>query len=171
MQGHPAGGPMVFLVPLIAVAVIVLRNARERKLTVERLWVAPAALLLLAGLGLARQAPPSPTRLGVEIAALGLGAAAGWWRGRLTRIAVDPATHALTSRTSPAGMLLILALFVVRYGLRTFGAENPGTLHVSAAAVTDALMLVTVGLVCAQRLEIALRATRMLNEARGKAPP
>jgi hypothetical protein len=160
---------MVYLVPLIAVALIVLRNARERKLKVERLWVAPLAFLVLIGLAFAQQAPPGPAMLAIDLLALGLGAVAGWWRGRLTRIAVDPATHALTSKTSPVGMLLILALFVVRYALRAFGSQTAGLLHVSAAAVTDALTLLAVGVVCAQRLEIALRATRMLNEARASA--
>jgi hypothetical protein len=64
-------------------------------------------------------------------------------------------------------MLLILALFAVRYGVRTIGAE---TLHVSVLGVTDALMLLAVGLVCAQRLEIALRATRLVREARSARP-
>ena len=35
----------------------------------------------------------------------------------------------------------------------------------------DAALVVSVGLVCAQRLEIALRATRLLNEARAGGPP
>jgi hypothetical protein len=159
---------MVYLAPLLAVAMIVLRNARARRLRVERLWVAPLALLILIGLALAREAPPGPAMLAVDLAALALGAVAGWWRGRLTRITVDPATHALTSRTSPVGMLLILALFVLRSGIRAMGAQTAGALHIPARGLADALLLVTVGLVCAQRLEIALRATRMLREARGK---
>lgn len=171
MQGHSAGGPLVYLVPLVAVALIVLRNARERSLKVERLWIAPLALLVLVGASFTQQTPPGPAALAVDLVGLVLGAIAGWWRGRFTRIAVDPATHALTSRTSPVGMLLILALFVVRYGLRAYGSETAGVLHVSAAAVTDALTLLAVGLVCAQRLEIALRATRMLNAARASAQP
>jgi hypothetical protein len=36
--------------------------------------------------------------------------------------------------------------------------------------VTSALMLLGVGLVCAQRLEIAIRARRLLREARSKSP-
>src|SRR6185312_256220 len=112
------------------------------------------------------QPAPGPVLLATEAAALVLGALAGWWRGRLTRITVDPATHALTSRTSPLGMLLILALFAVRYALRSFGAQTAGALHLSAVVLTDVLMLLAVGIVCAQRLEIALRATRLLNAAR-----
>ena len=63
-------------------------------------------------------------------------------------------------------MLLILALFAVRYGLRSFGTQTASTLHVSALQIADVLMLLAVGIVCTQRLEIALRATRLLSEAR-----
>ena len=167
MDGAQApSGPWVYLIPLIAVAMIALRNVRERKLKVERLWVSPVLFLALTALMLAHQPPPGPAMLAVDAAVLGLGALAGWWRGRLTRIAVDPATHALTSKTSPLGMLLILAIFAVRYALRSFGAQTAGALHVSALQITDALMLLAVGIVCTQRLEIALRATRLLSEAR-----
>ena len=165
---HAPTGPWVYLIPLIAVAMVVLRNSRERRLKVERLWVSPVLFLALTAVTLANQPAPGPVLLAIEAAALGLGALAGWWRGRLTRIAVDPATHALTSRTSPLGMLLLLALFAVRYALRSFGAQTAGALHLSAVVLTDVLMLLAVGIVCAQRLEIALRATRLLNEARAQ---
>ena len=167
MYGPGPSGPWVYLVPLIAVAMVVLRNSRERKLKVERLWIAPVAFLILTGLVLAAQPPPGLALLAVNLLALVVGASAGWWRGRLTRLSVDPETHDLTSKTSPLGMLLILALFALRYFLRTMGAQGASMLHVSALQVTDALMLFAVGLVCAQRLEIALRATRLLEKARG----
>jgi hypothetical protein len=165
---HAPTGPWVYLIPLIAVAMVVLRNARERKLKVERLWISPVLFLVLTAITLANQPAPGPVLLATEAAALVLGALAGWWRGRLTRITVDPATHALTSRPSPLGMLLILALFAVRYALRSFGAQTAGALHLSAVVLTDVLMLLAVGIVCAQRLEIALRATRLLNAARAE---
>lgn len=159
-------GPWTYLVPLIAVVMIVVRNARGRRLRVEQLWIAPLLFLAFTGLTFTHQAPPAPMFLGMDIAALALGAFAGWWRGRLTRITVDPQTHVLTSKTSPLGMLLILAIFALRYSLRSFGAQTAGLLHVSVLQITDVLMLLAVGLVCAQRLEIALRATQLLNEVR-----
>jgi len=166
MVAQAASGPWVYLTPLIAVAVMILRNARERRLKIERLWIPPALILALTAATFARQPPPDIGMLGLHAAALGLGALGGWWRGRLTRITVDPATHELTSKTSPLGMLLILGIFAARYALRSYGAATAGLLHVSALAVTEALMLLAVGLVCAQRLEIFLRATRMLRAAR-----
>jgi hypothetical protein len=47
MGGPAPSGPWIYLVPLIAVAMIVLRNARTRRLKVERLWISPALFLLL----------------------------------------------------------------------------------------------------------------------------
>jgi hypothetical protein len=90
-------------------------------------------------------------------------------RTGFTRIAVDPATHALTSQTSPVGMLLILAIFGLRAGLRIYATEHAGALHVSLEDVTDAFLLLAVGVVCAQRLEIALRASRLLRQTRTSA--
>jgi hypothetical protein len=166
MGGPAPSGPWIYLVPLIAVAMIVLRNARTRRLKVERLWISPALFLLLTAALFASQPLPGPAMIAVDALALILGAVGGWWRGRLTRITVDPATHDLTSKASPLGMLLVLAIFALRYGLRSLGPQTAGGLHVSALQITDGLMLVAVGLVCAQRLEIALRATRLLAAAR-----
>jgi hypothetical protein len=134
------------------------------------LWVAPVTILALVGLTLSREGMPTPLMLAIDIAAVVIGAALGWWRARFTHIAVDPATHALTSRASPVGMLIILGIFAVRYGIRLYAAQNVNTLGVSANAVADAALVISVGLVCAQRLEIALRATRLLNEARAGGP-
>jgi hypothetical protein len=170
MRGQALHGPSLYLVPLIAVAMVVLRNTRERRLKIERLWIAPLLLLLLAGLSFSAQRPPGPLTLALDLAAFAVGAVAGWWRGRLTRITVDPDTHALTSKASAAGMLLILVLFTTRYALRSLGSETAGLLHVSVVQITDALLLLAVGLVGAQRLEIGLRATRLLREARSPQP-
>ncbi|MFC3070082.1 CcdC protein domain-containing protein [Phenylobacterium soli] len=167
MQHQPANlGVWAYLFPLIAIGMVILRNSRARRLRIEALWVSPLVILLLVGLALAQEGVPSPAGLALDIAALALGALLGWWRGRFTHITVDPETHALTSRASPVGMLLILGIFALRYGLRTFAAENAGALHMSVSTVADAALVITVGLVCAQRLEIALRASRLLAEAR-----
>jgi hypothetical protein len=165
---HPtaATGPWTYLVPLIAVAMVILRNSRARRLRIESLWIAPVMILALVGLSLSQEGVPTPARMAIDIAALGGGALVGWWRARFTTIAVDPATHQLTSRASPIGMLVILGLFAVRYGLRAYATQNAGALHLSVNVVADALLVMTVGLVCAQRLEIALRASRLLAEAR-----
>jgi hypothetical protein len=155
-----------YLVPLIAIAMVILRNSRARSLKVERLWIMPTVILIATALAFTQQRMPAPAMILVDIALLAAGAGLGWWRARVTRITVDPETHNLTSQASPVGMLLILGIFALRYGLRAYAAQNAGALHVSITDITDGFLLLAVGIVCAQRLELALRATRLLNEAR-----
>lgn len=154
------------MVPLVAIALVILRNSRARRLRIETLWIMPVVILLLVGLSFSQQGLPSPLMLAVDIAALAIGALLGWWRARFTHISVDPATHQLTSRASPIGMLVILAIFALRYLVRAYAGQSASSLGLPAIAVADALLIITVGLVCAQRLELALRANRLLDEAR-----
>lgn len=171
MQPHGGpDGPWVYVIPLVVLALVFLRNARARRLRIEQLWIMPTILLVLAGVMLFMQKPPSTLMLGVYAVALGLGALAGWWRGRLTNITIDPATHELTSKASAIGIIVILGLFAVRRLGGGYAEAHAEALHVSTLEVSDALILLAVGLVCAQRLEIALRATRMLKDARAANP-
>jgi hypothetical protein len=109
----------------------------------------------------------------VIAAAIAAGAAIGWQRGRLTHITVDPATHGLTSKASPIGLMLILALFALKFGLRSVPILQD--LPVSAAVLTDASLLFAIGLMVTQRFEMWQRATRLLADARaakvGEPPP
>ncbi|HEY8004750.1 MAG TPA: hypothetical protein VIE16_11010 [Phenylobacterium sp.] len=171
MPNAPANAPYwTYAIPLIAIALVILRNSRARRLRVETLWIMPVVILALVALSFSQQGAPSPAWLAIDIAALAVGALLGWWRARFTHITVDPATHQLTSRASPIGMLVILAIFALRYAVRMYAAQGASSIGVSAIAIADALLIVTVGLVCAQRLELALRATRLLDEARANPP-
>jgi branched-subunit amino acid transport protein AzlD len=162
----PGAGVWVYLIPVLVIGLVILRNSRARNLRVERLWISPVLLLVLTATTFSQQHVPTPTMIAVDIVALTLGAALGWWRGRFTKIAVNPETHDLTSQASPLGMVLILAIMVLRQGVRSYATANAGVLHVSVVDVTDAFLLLAVGVVCAQRLEMALRANRLLTEAR-----
>lgn len=159
-------GVWTYLVPLIVVALVAWRATRTRTLRVERMWIMPALILLGVGLSLRAQGAPTPLLLTAEAIALVVGGALGWWRGRTTTISVDPATHALTSRASPIGLALIAALFVIRFGLRDYAAGHAAQWHVTPIQVADVFLLFAVGLVCAQRVEMWIRARRLLQMAR-----
>jgi hypothetical protein len=165
-QPPPNAGPAVYLVPLAVIALVILRNSRARRLRIETLWVAPLLILLLVGLAFSQEGMPTPAFMAIDIIALVAGAALGWWRARFTHISVDPVTHQLTSRASPVGMLIILGIFAIRYGIRMYAEQNAASLHLPVAAIADAALVITVGLVCAQRFELFTRAQRLLNEAR-----
>lgn len=159
-------GYWTYLVPLIILGVVIVRNARARTLKIERLWISPVVIMVMAILAFSHNPPPGPLGLVLDVAAVALGALLGWWRGRASTFTVDPATHVVTSKVSPVGMLLILAIFGLRYVLRGAVAGEASVLHVTAAEATDSFLLLAVGLVSAQRLEWWIRARRMIDEAR-----
>jgi len=161
-----------YFAPLGVVAVIiVLRNSRPRKLKIERLWVTPAIYLILMAAALAGAPPPlTPVSIAILVGAFAIGAAVGWQRARFTQIHIHPETHDLTSRSSPIGILFIFAILVVRYAARDLLAGNAKLLHVPIVAITDGFLLLAIGMLTTQRLEVWQRASRMLAEARGAAP-
>lgn len=167
-----AGGWTGYAVPL-AVAAIVLafrwrRIGRARPLTLERLWILPALYAIVCVAAFAAVPPHGWAWLSCAVA-LAIGAALGWQRGGFVRIAVDPDTHRLNQRGSPAALLLIVVLVLVRMGGRA--ASDRGWLAIDPMAVTDVLMALALGLFAAQRAEMYLRGRRLLREARASGQP
>lgn len=166
------GRALPYVVPLLILALILRRNLRARSLKMERLWVFPAILLLATGSAMYSEPPPGLVSLIGFAAALAVGGLIGWYRGRLTRITIDPATHEFTSQASVAGTLLIGVVFALRYGVKmamTSGDASslPVGGRVDVAGITDGLMLFAVGMMAVQRIEMYLRCQKLLTEARG----
>ena len=171
---QPGNSPLSYLIPIgIAAAVILLRNSRPRRLRVETLWIFPAVYLVLLGGSLAAAPPPVTVEsIALLVLAFALGAAIGWQRGRLTKIDIHPETHELTSRQSAIGLVFIVAILAVRYGARGLLAANAGALHIPVAAALDAFFALAIAMLSVQRLELWLRASKILAEAKAaKAPP
>jgi len=164
------------LIPIvIAMGLVILRNSRARRLRIEAMWITPVMIVALIGLALYGETARgglvlTPLNIGLDVAGLLVGALLGWWRARFTNITVDPATHELTSRASPIGMVVIMGILVLRTVIRTYAASSNGPLGQWGPPLTDALLVMSVGLVCAQRLEIFIRANRLLSEARAGGP-
>jgi hypothetical protein len=139
------------------------RMSRARPLKLEWLWVLPA---LYSGLCviLYAQHPPRGAAWLFCAGAMVLGAVLGWQRGRMMRIAVDPDTHALNQRGSPAALLFIVALIAARSGARV--VVERGGWGIDPFVVTDVLMAFALGLFAAMRVEMFLRGRRLLAGAR-----
>lgn len=165
MGGDGAQGASTYLVPLIAIVVIVLRGVRTRILRIERMWITPALILLAVVLTFVVQPPPRLPVLVAEAFVLGMGAGMGWWRGRTTEIRIDPATHALTSKASPLGMALIAGVFLLRFSFRDYALGHAGQLRVTPVEIADVFLLFAASLVCTQRLEMWIRARRLVAAA------
>ena len=153
--------------PLIAL-ILILRMRRvntTRRLRLEWLWVTPAIMIGMVGF-LMWRVPPQ----GDEWGWLGLAAIAGglvgWYRGKMMRITVDPDTHALNQQVSPAAMIFIMVIVAVRYAARALMEEQAAVWHINAIFITDIFLVFVVAMLTLTRIEMALRARRILVEAR-----
>lgn len=150
---------------LVVLAIRLRRMSRTRRLRLEMLWVVPAIYLVVAAI-MFYEFPPAPIGWAISALALLIGGALGWQRGKLMHIAVDPATHALNQKASPAALIFIVILIGVRQVARVLAQDNPA-FHPYAGLVTNVLIALGLGLFTVMRVEMYLRARRLLDEARG----
>ena len=98
--------------------------------------------------------------------ALLIGAAVGWQRGKMMHIQVDPETHALNQKASPRGDGVPDRPDPCPDGARGVLGHDGA---VSPAMLTDPLIAFALGMFTLQRVEMYLRAKRLLEQARGAA--
>lgn len=169
MQAHPVHQGWISYVVTIGIVVMVMgfrmrRMGETRPLKLGGLWIVPALYLLVAALMFA-QLPPTGGVAIASVVGLAIGAAVGWQRGKMMHIHVDPETHALNQKASPTAMIFLVVLIVVRMGARNLLGQEGG---VSPAMLTDPLIAFALGMFTLTRLEMYLRAKRLLEEARGR---
>lgn len=159
-------GPMIGVaVAALFIGLRFLRARKARRLRLEWLWVTPAILVVLTGALLA-QLPPHGWEWAGLVVAFALGGGLGWYRGRMMTITVDPETHELNQQASPAALLFLLGLIVVRFALREGLSAEAEAWHLSAAFITDVFVVFAMGLLTLTRVEMFIRAQKMLTEAR-----
>lgn len=152
----------------IALLILVLRMRRpvaSVPLKVERLWIMPAIMIALTAYVLAMLPPHGGEWMWLALSAV-LGGALGWYRGSLMRITVDPVTHAMNQQVSPAALIFLAALVAVRFGLRTVMNTEGKAWGVDASFISDVFLIFVVAMITVQRIEMALRARRLLEAAR-----
>ena len=169
VQAHPAQQSWVGYAITIAIIVVVMalrmrRMGQMRPLKLETLWIVPALYLAVAAL-MFWQLPPTGWVAIASAAGLAVGAVVGWQRGKMMHIHVDPETHALNQKASPAAMFFLIGLIVVRSGARAVLGESGG---VSPAMLTDPLIAFALGMFTLTRIEMYLRAKRLLGEVRSR---
>jgi hypothetical protein len=159
------------LVPILVVAVVMalrLRSmSRVRPLDPGRMWIMPLVLVGLAGVTLWAH-PPSPAGMAIGFGALIVGGLLGWQRGRFIHIAHDAASGRLTQKASPAALMLLVGIIALRFAARSYFGLSPdanGRMSEQALIATDALLLFAVGLIAMTRVELALRARRIIAAA------
>ena len=156
------GGITQYLIPIVVVAIIFAfrarRMSRSRPLKLGQLWVVPGIYLVVVAASFAFN-PPRAAGWSAAVVGAALGCALGWWRGKTVAIHVDPTTRTLSQRASPLGMLILLALVAVKSAAQAGGRAA----HLDITVLTDALLGMALGTFTAMRVEMYLRAKRVLR--------
>ena len=159
--------PFLIGVPVFLVLMIwrLRMLSTQRRLRIEWLWVTPAIFAVLAVISLA---PSPPTGLGWAWVALALviGVALGWYRGKMIRIAVDPQTHGISSQASPAAIVFIVLWIITKMGVQFVAQSQAQTWGLTPALISALFVVLAFGLFGMARVEMFIRAQRLLGEAR-----
>ena len=169
MQVHQAHQTWISYAVTIAIIAVVMalrlrRMGQMRPLKLGNLFIVPILYLVVAAIMFVQLPPTGWVAIACALA-LAIGAAVGWQRGKMMHIHVDPETYALNQKASPAAMFFLIGLIVVRMAARGMLGQNSG---VSPAMLTDPLIAFALGMFTVQRIEMYLRAKRLLEEARGR---
>jgi hypothetical protein len=164
----PQGGNwLTAVLPFVIIAVVVwirMRTmSRERPLNVGTLWIIPVVYLALVA-SMLWALRPSPIGWAVMSVGLLAGAVLGWHRGKLIKIERNAETGKLMQRASPLAMLLLVGLIVLKLGARAIFGESAVAHPTSGAMLlTDTFIGFALGLLSATRLELYLRARRLIE--------
>jgi hypothetical protein len=155
--------PLLIIVPLIYFRLS--RMMKPQRLKLQSLLIRPAIIFFAAAVILI-QAPPLPQDYVWFALAVALGAAGGWYWGKLTQLHLHPEDGTLMSTGSQAGMIVLVLLIAFRFAMRAGIGMEAQTLHLNAAMLTDVLIVFTAALFAVRTLEIFLRARALMG---GKA--
>lgn len=170
VQAHPVQQSWISYAITVGIIVVIMvlrmrRMGKMRPLDLGSLWIVPAIYLVVAALMFVQLPPTEWVAIASGVGLL-IGAAIGWQRGKMMHIHVDPETQTLNQKASPAAMFFLIALIVVRMAARGIIGQEGG---ISPTMLTDPLITFALGMFTLQRVEMYLRAKRLLEEARGGA--
>lgn len=152
-------GILQYAIPIVIFLVVFALRARRltrlRPLKIEQLWIVPAIYAAVVAVIFYRS-PPTLAGWAIAAAALAIGAALGWQRGKTMQIHVDPETHELRQRAS----LWALAFIVVLIAIKSIAQAEGAALHFNVDVLIDTLAALSLGIFAVQRLEMYLRADR-----------
>jgi hypothetical protein len=124
-----------FIVPLIVVVILARRLMRNKpqKVKTGRLFVLPGIVVVATLITLYSTGIPGLLWIGVDVVALIAGAVIGFLSAHHQEFALDYETGEITSKATPIGSALVVALFAVRFGLKLLMPNVAG----SPTAVTS----------------------------------
>ena len=163
LAGMTAKDFIPYLVPLLVGVLILRRSARARKINLTRMWIAPVIFSLSLAATLAVAPLPGPLVIASFVAAAVLGGTLGYARARHQKLVVDPATGRISSEATTVESIIVLGLFVLRFGFKQMFPQTAAAGHGGQVAVaTTGLLFFTLAMLIAQSYGITARARPLL---------
>lgn len=161
----------------LALVIFVFRMNRmrtARPLRLEWLWITPALMaamfvFMLWGMAQSHQFVSGADWAWIALAAA-IGGVIGWYRGRMMTIAVDPQTHALNQQASPVAIIFLIGILVVRQAVSLLMKGEAQAWHLHVALLSAAPFALAIGMFTVTRIEMFIRARRLLAEAKAAGP-
>jgi hypothetical protein len=153
-----------YVIPLLLVVLILRRSGRPRGVNPKRMWISPLIFSTLALSALVAEPFPGFLALLAFLAAAVLGAGLGYLRALHQNLTIDPKTGKISSQATTLGSFLILALFVVRFGLKLAfpGVASHGHTGADVTLGTSILLVFTVAMMVTQTVLIWSRTRPLL---------
>ncbi|GGG54289.1 CcdC protein domain-containing protein [Paenibacillus radicis (ex Gao et al. 2016)] len=129
---------------IVILIIVVVLSLREREIRPSRLWIMPVIFTYMAFSNV-KHLDLSFGSLLLYLLCLIIGLALGAWRGILQKVRVNPTTGKITSQGSIAGIIIFIAVLLVRVFAEYWGA------HHSFLSFSTALLFVPLGSVIARR--------------------
>ena len=151
------------LLPFAMIALVIWRRWKgmsiARPLKVGQMWIVPVLYTALVGFML-WAIPPSIAGWEAFSGGAILGGIVGWQRARLMHLHIDETSEAVMLRQSPAGLAVVLGIFLMRRFFmpqQAAGQIAPGP-HLALPLLTDGLLGFALGMIVCYRIELWRRA-------------
>ena len=155
-----------FVIPVLVILPILYfrmrRSLKPQRLKPKTLLLRPAFIIVVAIAAMAASPPQPQDFIWFGLAGL-VAAAAGWYWGKTTQLHLHPEDGTVMSTSSQAGMLVLVALVLFRYGIRAGVGLEHAAMHLDVALITDISITFSALLFSARGLEIYLRAQKLLQ--------
>lgn len=167
-QDGQTWGPIIGIGVAAVAMTLRARSGKAKAMNLITLWIVPLMLLaMLASLVVFSHLKPLDYIW--VLAGLAVGSALGWQRGRMMPIHIDPETGRPMIKTSIAALLFILGLMAARLLLRNVFETHAAAWHINPMLVSDVFLAFAVGLLGTSRIEMFLRARKLVAEHKAVA--
>ena len=130
-----------YILPLVVVAIMARRlmNNKPRKVKVNRIFYFPAFVVIATAATLWSAPLPTPWLLWipVDLGAIVVGLTIGFLSAHHQEFAIDYDTGVITSKATPVGTIVVVALFAAKFGLKFLLPDVNGSPFSAAGYIPD----------------------------------